>query len=166
VRHALRGGNAGEQFGDRDAAADVQVALRGAGDRVLDHRPPGGRGDEPLVTRLWRPVLDERGQHGHQVEPCRIRVPQRLRHVGQHGAQHVAPARLQEMRLPELRDTAAVPVLPGVPRRAGHRLVVPLQDGDLAAVPGQHHPGCHSDEAATDYDDLRHQIPPICRNAQ
>ena len=31
-------------------------------------------------------------------------------------AQHMAPARLQVVRLPELRDAAAVPVLPGLHR--------------------------------------------------
>jgi hypothetical protein len=50
MRHALGGGLAGDQFGDRDAAADVDVALRAGGERVLQDRAPPGEGDEILVT--------------------------------------------------------------------------------------------------------------------
>ena len=43
------------------------------------------------------------------VELGGARLDERVEHVGQLGAEHVAPARLHVVRLPELRDAAGAP---------------------------------------------------------
>jgi hypothetical protein len=166
MRDARGGGLAGDQLGDRDAAADVDMALRAGGERVLEDRAPAGERDEPLVTRPRRAVHNEGWQQRHRVERRGAGAPHRLDHVGQVAVQDLAPARMQVVRLSELRDAAAVPVPPGVSRRAGHGVTVALQDRDFAAVFGEHQRGRQADETAPYHDNPWHEIPPASRIAQ
>ena len=85
----------------RVANACSSVGLRAV--TVVEHRSSPGRGSRSaIVGGIMRP----------QSSSERARVEQRVEHVGQLGVEHVAPARLQVVRLPELRDAAGAPTPP------------------------------------------------------
>jgi hypothetical protein len=124
---------------------------------VLEGRPSRGPGHEPLVARARVALRQRRGHPGGRVEPERARRRERLLHVGQLGLQHLAPARLHEVRLAELRHATPAPALPGRlgTVRDGRR--VAFQDGDAMPVAGQHHPGRQTAHAGAEHDGVEHR---------
>ena len=59
---------------------------------------------------------------------------QRFLHIWKVGLEDLAEAGHEVVRLPELRDALAIPVLPGGLRRFGNRIGIALDHGDLMAV--------------------------------
>ena len=129
------------QRGHGHAAADLDARLLvgGAREHVLERGPPRGGGDEPLVARSHGAVGDRLRQAGHQVEPQAAGVLERGQHIGQLGGEHGAPARVDEVRLAELRDAGAGPPVPREHGGLGHGRGITLQDGHAMTVARQHH---------------------------
>ena len=145
------------QRGDRDAALDVdaRLLLGGAREHLLERGPPRGRGHQPLVARPRLAVGDRGGQARHQVEPQRPGALERVEHVGQLRGQHLAAARLDEVRLAELRHAGAGPFLPRARGVLGHGRGVALEHGDAMPVAGQHHRGGQAAWPGAEHDRLR-----------
>jgi hypothetical protein len=54
-------------------------------------------------------------------------------------SEEMAYRRVEVVRLPELGDPSSFPSLPGFFWRAGKRLAVAFENGDVIALPSQHH---------------------------
>ena len=72
-----------------------------------------------------------------QVEPARARPAEPVLNVGQLRFEDRSPPRHEVVRLPELRDAVASPVIPRELRRLGHRIIVAFQHRDVATVAGK-----------------------------
>ena len=122
---------------DGHAAPELDARLVGGGaaDRLLERAAAAGPGHEALVAGARRAVGDRRRHRVQRVEAQRAGVRERLADVGQLGVEHLAPERLQVVRLAELRDAVAAPALPGGLGVGGERIRVALEDGHAVCRP-------------------------------
>jgi hypothetical protein len=79
-------------------------------------------------------IGNRRRQQREHIERETSGCEQRCLHLGEVGIEDVSHCRMQVVRLPELRDPAAIPRVPGVFRRAGHGRAVAFEHHHLVAV--------------------------------
>ena len=117
-------------------------------DRVLDHGAATRDRYEPFIALSRRAIGDGRGHSLKRVERYAADPDQSLFHIWQMGIEEMACGRVQVVRLPELSDPSPFPRLPRFLWRAGKRLDVPFEDGDVMALPSQHHRHRKPDDTA------------------
>ena len=147
---------------DGDAAADLDAGLRlrRAGEDPLDDGAARGDRREALVARAGRAVGDRRGHPAERVELQGPRGGQRRADVGEALLEDLPAARLDVVRLAELRDAAALPRRQGLVERVRNGRRVALEDGHVMAVPLEEQRPAQADHATTDHHDAGHGSPP------
>ena len=139
VRNSVRSRRACQQTCDGDAATDGEEPFGDTCDRVLDCGAATSDRYEPFIAFSRRAIGDGRGHSRKDVERYAADAEQRLFHIWQMAIEEMGYGRVQVVRLPELSDPSSFPRVPRFLWRAGKRLVIMLENGDIVAVPGQHH---------------------------
>ena len=139
MRDSLRSRRACQQTHDGDAATDGDKPFGDTCDRVLDRGAATRDRYESFIALSRRAIGDGRGHSRKHVERYAAGAEQRLFHVWQMGIEEMAYGRVQVVRLPELSDPSPFPRAPRFLWRAGKRLAVAFENGDVMALPSQHH---------------------------
>jgi hypothetical protein len=139
VRDFLRSRRACQQTHDAGATTDGEEPFGDTCDRILDRGAATRDRYESFIALSRRAIGDGRGHSRKHIEPCAADPEQSLFHVWQMGIEEMAYGRVQVMRLPELSYPSPFPRVPCFLGRAGKRLAVAFENGDVMALPSQHH---------------------------
>src|SRR5262245_27465944 len=129
------------------------LALCDIGEDPLTHWPPRGQRPELVVDRARGPI----GKHGREwieeIKPAGAGAAKRVLDVRQLRLEHQPQSRHEVVRLPELRDSVALPVLPRRLRRGGEGIGVVFEQSDVVSVACEQKGGTETADSATNDQD-------------
>ena len=137
-------------------AAGLLTGASAVGEYPFAGGPAGRVGPQLVVDRSRRLIGEERRQRVHHVEPTAAGIAERLLDVGQFGVEDQPQAGHEVVRLAELRDAPALPHVPRVLRRVGHRGGVALEHRDVVAVASEQQRGPQTADPTADDENVRH----------